>query len=86
MGIMNQETQKKFESDCRYGRNLQQKGKNDAWISCELGLKDSIPEKFFIVLRDGVHAISMDITEEHLMSWIQYIKRHENKKYEEDKS
>ena len=65
----------------RYGRDLSQKGKSDAWISCELDFKDSIPERFYVVLRDGVHAMSMDITKERLREWLQYIERHEGKVY-----
>jgi len=68
----------------RYGRDLSQKGKADAWISCELGMSDSIPENFFIVLRDGVHAISMEVTKERLTNWLKYIELHEGKVFVED--
>ena len=71
-------------TDCSYGRSLSQKGKNDAWISCDLDF-DSIPEKFYIVLRDGIHAISTDITKQKLQDWLSYIEDHENKVFEDDK-
>jgi len=68
---------------CKYGRNLSLKGKNDAWISCDLDINSLIPDRFYIVARDGVHAMSIDINKEKLESWLNYIKLHENKKYVE---
>lgn len=62
------------------------KGNNDAWISCNLDITTTVPNEFFIVLRDGIHAVSTTVNEELLTEWLNYIKSKKDKPYQETKN